>query len=228
MLAGGNLDGEDQDELTEVVELVTTDSTPSFGQLPSARPGALGAMFGNDPILCGGGDANDGAALDSCISFKNSQWSQSYSMNQKRSEAAGVQINSTTFWILGGMTDSDVTDSTEFIIQGQHNGVPGPKLPYILRFMCVVKRSEEEIWIIGGGSGAIRNDVWIYNPQNGFARNRGPSLNTKRRYHSCSTMRNGEKTLIVVAGGDDGHNDLKSVEIFDPSGYSWHSGNKFP
>ena len=66
---------------TEVVELIKTDSTPSFGQLPVERIDAVGTMFGDAPILCGG---YYNSALDSCISFQNSQWIQSYSMNSKR------------------------------------------------------------------------------------------------------------------------------------------------
>ena len=124
MIVGGQVNG-GQNELTEVVELTKTNSTPSFGQLPSARIGAVGAMIGNVPILCGGHD------LDSCISFKNSQWRPSHEMIEKRKHAAGVQINSSTFWMLGGQYDFDTyTASTEFIIQGQPNGILGPELPY--------------------------------------------------------------------------------------------------
>ena len=53
LIAGGQVGG-GQHELTEVVELVKTNSTPSFGNLPSQRYVAVGAMFGNAPILCGG------------------------------------------------------------------------------------------------------------------------------------------------------------------------------
>merc|ERR1711974_455249 len=126
---------------TEVVELVKTDSTPSFGQLPSERKWAVGAMFGNAPLLCGGEThLAPPTIFDTCISYQDSQWSQSYYMIQKRVGVASVQVNSSTFWILGGYDDS-----TEFIIQGQTNGVPGPKLPYDLVAMCVVKLSENEI-----------------------------------------------------------------------------------
>ena len=89
MIAGGLVDGT-PDEMTEVVELVKTNSTPSFGQLPSTRAHAVGAMFGNAPIICGGWDGS--SKLDSCISFQNSLWSQSHSMTEKRKAAAGVQI----------------------------------------------------------------------------------------------------------------------------------------
>ena len=148
-------------------------------------------------------------------------------MNEKRESAAGVQINSTTFWILGGESAYPVTHaSTEFIIQGQTNGVPGPNLLAGISWMCGVKRSEQEIFIIGGGISGINggvNFVWIYDPQNGFARNQGPSLNTGRGDHSCSTMRDGETTFIIVAGGYNG-TLLDSVEIYDPTDNTWHSG----
>ena len=235
MIAGGSSYYDDPVEMTEVIELVKTNSTPSFGQLPSRRFSAVGAMFGNAPILCGGWGGDMLSCYDSCISFLNSQWSQSHSMKQKRSYPVGVQINSTTFWILGGYYRSgsnDVNhDSTEFIIEGQTNAVSGPKLPLALSKMCVVKLSDEEIFVIGGWDGNIeRNEVWIYNPQNGFARNQGPSLKNRRNAHACSTMRDGEKTFIIVAGGWNGaaRMEMDSVEIYNPTDNAWNSGKTFP
>ena len=214
-------------ELTEVVELVQTNSTPSFGQLPSYRYGVVGAMLGNAPILCAGSDK------DSCIVYhQESNWSQSQTLSSIRRFAAGVKVSSTTFWILGGEDFYSILDSTEFIIQGQTNGVPGPKLPYGLYHMCAVKRSENEIFVIGGDiagdSSNDSNEVWIYDPQNGFARTQGPSLTTARYAHSCSTMKDGKKTLIITAGGYSDSGRLDSVEIYDPTDNTWHSGkNKF-
>ena len=150
-------------------------------------------------------------------------------MTEKRRYAAGVKINSTIFWILGGKYLYNywhTLDSTEFIIQGQTIGVAGPKLPYKLAYMCAVKFSAQEIFVIGGQDDYnFRNEVWIYNPQNGFAINQGPSLNTGRNSHSCSTMRDGNKTLIIVAGGSNKAGEyLDSVEIFDPTDNAWNSG----
>ena len=209
---------------TEVVDLANTDSTLSFGKLPFRRYGAVGAMFGNAPMLCGGGSVDRIIFYDSCISFQNSQWNLSHSMMEKRQNAAGVQINSNTFWILGGSsTTFNLLDSTEFIVQGQSKGVPGPKLPYGLQKSCVVKLSEYEIFVIGGGS-PFKKEVWIYNPQNDFSRKEGPSLTTAREEHCCSTMRDGENTFIIVAGGKGPMDNLISVEIYDPTDLKWHSG----
>ena len=129
-----------------------------FGQLPSARVGAVGAMFGNAPIICCGYDGfGSPSYLDTCIYYQESRWSQSHSMIHKRMHAAGVQINSTTFWILGGQNiqnQLEISDTTEFIIQDQTNGIPGPKLPYKLTGLCSVKLSETEIFVIGGWDGS--------------------------------------------------------------------------
>ena len=173
---------------------------------------------------------NDKAApyYDSCLSFHNSQWSQSHSMMFPRFYPAGVQLDSTTFWILGGkFSDQGFLDSTEFITQGRTNGLPGPKLPYALENFCGVKLSKDQIFVIGGRDQSYnhRNEVWIYDPQNEFSRSQGPSLTTGRRDHSCSTMRDGGKTLIIVAGGTTtNENVLNSVEIYDPTYKTWHSG----
>ena len=222
LLAGGSVGGV-VDEMTEVIDLVETDSTPSFGQLPSKRKGAVGTMLGNAPLLCGGYNR------DTCISYHqdSKRWIQSQTMVSKRDNAAGVKINSTSFWILGGDDGSSNMDSTEFIIQGQTNGIPGPKLPYGMSSMCAIKISENEIFVIGGfdGNYDYRNEVWIYDPQNGFARTQGPSLILARCYHSCSTMNDGNKTLIVVAGGYVYNGGLlDSVEIYNPTDNTWHSG----
>ena len=218
--------------------LVKTNSTPFFGELPSERYYTFGTMLGNAPILCGG--YNTSSYLDTCISYnQDSEWTQSNSMVEARKSAAGVKVNSTTLWILGGNNGTShgndrlalPLDSTEFIIQGQTKGVPGPKLPYVLCCMCAIKRSENEIFVIGGLDATLtRNVVWIYDPQNGFARTQGPSLTQERHQHSCSTMNDGKETLIVVAGGYafEPTGILDSVEIYDPTDNTWHSGrNKF-
>ena len=55
-------------------------------------------------------------------------------------------------------------------------------LPYKLSNFCAVKLSENEIFVVGGASSSDvpRNEVWIFDPQNGYARKQGPSLNNKR------------------------------------------------
>ena len=231
LILGGGVDGSDYDtdETPEVVELLKTDSTPSFGKLPYPRWGSVGAMMADAPILCGGNGFDDEGFLtwDTCIHYQNSKWSLSHTMNEKRRSTAGVKINSTVFWILGGTGESydNLLNSTEFIIQDQTKGVPGPILPYELEGTCAVKLSEKEIFVIGGADqSSYRKEVWIYDPQNDFSRSQGPSLNVGRSDHGCSTMKDGDKNVIVVVGGVGRDGELESVEIYDPIDKTWHEG----
>ena len=123
---------------------------------------------------------------------------------------------------------NEFLNSTEFIIEGQKYGEPGPNLPYAVNCMCAVKLSAEEIFLIGGTgkTGISRNEVLIFNPQKGFEIKSGPTLNTARCCHSCSTMRDDGKTVIVVAGGNNKTEYLDSVEIYDPTDNTWFSGKE--
>ena len=60
----------------------------------------------------------------------------------------------------------DSASSTKFIIDGKKDGTLGPKLPYGLNKHCVVKLSDNAVFVIGGqdDQARVRNEVWTYNP----------------------------------------------------------------
>ena len=230
MIVGGN------GVVTEVFQFIESNSTPNYGELPKQRYNAVGAILGDVPVLCGGNCQTGGGNCvdyDDCITFANSTWDTSHLLTEHRRYSASVQINYTVFWILGGGGDTSYLNSTEFIIQGKTNGIPGPELPYNMSKMCAAKLSEKEIFVIGGVNTehGSSTDVWIYNPQKDFERKQGPSLNQNRHQHSCSILRDGEKTQIIVAGGEGRIGSdilsLNSVEIYDPIDNAWHYGNFF-
>ena len=220
---------------TEVFHYIESNTISNYGELTKHRYDAVGAIFGDVPVLCGGNyPINDSYEdYNDCITFENSKWNSSYLLTENRTQSAGVQLNDTSFWILGGWGNSLYLSSTEFIIQGKTNAIPGPKLPYKMNQMCAVKLSEKEIFLIGGlnTEHGESDEVWIYNPQKDFERKQGPSLNQNRYNHVCSILRDGEKTQIVVAGGygSIGLNmvGLNSVEIYDPIDNAWRYGNCF-
>ena len=148
-------------------------------------------------------------------------------MTTKRAGASSIQLNSTTLWFVGGKNDGGGLDSSEFVGLDSTVGKPGPKLPYPLYTSCAVKYSADKIYIISGYDGSsYLNKVLIYNPNNGFTYIEGPTLNTKRRFHACALMSNGQQSKIVVAGGFNGNDGLSSVEILDPTTNKWISGKK--
>ena len=209
---------------TEVIDVSSSSSSSPFGDIPSARSDAVGGLHGSTPILCGGFPYED-----SCISFKNSQWTKTHQITTKRGYAASVQLNSTTMWILGGWKAyNNRLDSTEFLRADSSVGIPGPKLPIAMHKFCVLKYSDHQVFIIGGmeqNRTETLNKVYIYNPMDGFSHIEGPSLKNKRRLHACAVMSNGQQSKIVVAGGIDG-NYLSSVEILDPNVNKWIAGKE--
>ena len=218
LIAGG------RDLETEIIN-VSAKSRKAFGDLPSKKEKAVGGLLGSAPILCGG----DGSGFhDSCFSKKSSSWSQTHTMNTKRSWAAGAQLNDSTLWVIGGSNREGRLDSSEFIVKGQSHGIPGKKLPYPIESHCVVKVSEDKVFVIGGYSSYYTDKVTIFNPLNDFNHIKGPSLLTARKSQACGVMSNGQQIKIVAAGGYNGNygGGLTSVEIFDTTFNKWISGNK--
>ena len=205
---------------TEVIDVSSSSSSSPSLHIPSKRSDAVGGLLGSTPIFCGGRTPYE----DSCISFKNSQWTKTHEMTTIRGHAASVQLNSTTLWILGGRKNyDDFLDSTEFLRADSSVGIPGPKLPIAMHKFCVLKYSDHQVFIIGGEGTETLNKVYIYNPMDGFTRIEGPSLKNKRRLHACAVMSNGQQSKIVVAGGVY-NGGLSSVEIFDPTVNNWIPG----
>ena len=213
---------------TEIIDVQSnSDVTSSFGEIPSLRRRAVGGLIGSTPIICGGYDSNYNRE-ESCFTYNQSQWTKTHTMTTKRSYASSVQLNSTTLWIVGGYNWGGYLDSSEFVGLDSTVGKPGPKLPYPLGLSCAVKYSAEKVYIIGGRTGlSSLNKVLIFNPTNGFTHIEGPSLISKRNNHACALMSNGQQSKIVIAAGyNDNGNQLRSVEILDPTTNQWISGKK--
>ena len=204
---------------------------PSFGEIPSMRESTVGGLLGTTPIICGGFDDRE-IDQDSCFTYnqQSTQWTKTHTMTTKRYSAGSVQLNATTLWIVGGGNEDDWTlASSEFVGVDSSIGKPGPLLPDPLAYSCVVKYSENEVFVIGGSQLRylnVTNKVLIFNPMNGFTHFEGPSLITKRSSHSCGLMSNGQQSKIVVAGGisEHGRGALSSVEIYDSTTNNWISG----
>ena len=188
------------------------------------RIGSVGAILQGQPIICGGYKSPN--FCQDC--FIIGQPSIKMNMLNKRTSASSVVLNQNTLWIVGGRDgEFDHLCSTEYVKLGQLP-VQGPELPFKISSHCMVKYSDNAIYIIGGiQNGIISNKTWIVDPSNGFKMTLGPSLNTQRHGHSCGKMIANGKIILVVAGGSDvsSLNYLKSVEILDPSsGQGWISG----
>ena len=196
------------------------------------RRDSVGGLINETPILCGGHDANFDVVYDSCIVLGQNK--KSIKMNKARSYAASVVLNETTLWIIGGWRfDSSVLSSTELITLDSATSVNGPALPNALVASCAVKYNDTHIYLTGGFVDSdYTNKVWIHSTildAGSSSWTEGPMMNTKRGYHGCTVLNHGQKSWIVVAGGNSeiGFNlspVIKSVEILDPNKNKWIQG----
>ena len=205
----------------EVLDFENSTFVPEFGKLPSAHPRSVGGLISDTMIICG-----KRPATESCQTFKDQKWTETHTMTSKRDWHASVQLDSERIWILGGNDGNSNLDTTEFIQLDRTVGTPGPKLPYAMLNMCVVKVAEDKIFVIGGDNGDKKTEfVWIFNPQDEFSYIEGPPLQYARFVHSCGLMKDENHSYVVVAGG---HNKgrLDSVEILNLTTFEWSVGNR--
>ena len=212
MIVGGTVSGYDGILETEIFDIQSNiNVTSSFGDIQSGRRDAVGGLIGTTPILCGGykfpveyadeypdeyPDDPDDLVYDSCLTLKDSKWTQTHQMTTKRANAASVQINSSTLWILGGHSgdnNNKALSTSEFVRFDSTVGIPGPPLPYGVKEFCAVKYSTDKIFVIGGygysstgrWSNGVLKKVLIFNPNN-FNYTEGPNLITPRYGHTCA------------------------------------------
>ena len=76
---------------TEVIDVSSSSSSSPFGDIPSRRRYSVGGILISTPILCGGGGFPF-PDEDSCISFKNSQWTKTHEMTTKRVKCSKCTI----------------------------------------------------------------------------------------------------------------------------------------
>jgi hypothetical protein len=88
-------------------------------------------------------------------------------------------------------------------------------------------------YLIGGTQQGVRSSSNSYllntaaNSQEWF---KGPALNYGRAYHKCARIRkdSSSRFSIIVVGGNNGTDDMKSVEILDEGENQWRNGPDLP
>ena len=129
-----------------------------------------------------------------------------------------------------GGSNGSALKTTEFVYASGKTTF-GPTLDFTIKDHCMVKLSDNKIFIIGGEqNGDVSNQVWIVDPTKNFEMHRGQPLRKGRRFFSCATFDDAGKTKIIVAGGGSpSENSGDSVKILNPSlpNSEWTDGNKF-
>ena len=115
------------------------DDCQSTSDVPEEMVGSFGAFVNGKPIICGGWK------VDKCYTFDQveNRWINRLSLDRPRQNAASVQLDDGTWYIMGGRdntADSVNLDTTLILKDGVFQ--LGPRLPYATNNPCVAKVSQ--------------------------------------------------------------------------------------
>jgi hypothetical protein len=178
-------------------------------------------------------DFKDGHTIDDCLAITDNATKATVKLAQARTNAASVVVNSTSLWLSGGyLNNIGKTRTTEFV---ELNGTrPGPDLPLVLSFHCLVSLNETIILLIGGKSNEATISATFYYNIDFETWTEGPPLITARFSHSCalfkSPLHNHNDTVIVTGGYiidiNDENIEQSSTEFLNLDSNLWTSGNQ--
>ena len=224
--------------ISEVIDMDNTNYECSPLHSMSTRSNAIGSLLSNQPLVCGGlkNHSDPSQVFQDCSNIANSE--KNIQMIEKRYSMAGVKLNETTIWIVGGLDNRGVPlKSTEFINAENMKSTKGPDLPFAISHHCMI-RHNGSIYIIGGEKNRDMSEkTWIINGNNSWdweGPQEGPQewadILEPRKAHSCEKMilRNGTVIFVIAGGiGKDRNNKemkLKTTEIKSEENKKWTAG----
>lgn len=170
----------------------------------------FGCCVYNNTIYAFGGF--NGVLLDTIEKYDGSSWIQlgTTNLTTVRSRTSAV-VYGNNIYILGGITNSGVTNTVDIYNAATDTIATGPIMPYSVQFHASVVYNGD-IYVIGGNSGTITSSVIKYD---GTSWTSVAPLNIPRYGHTAVVI-NG---AIYVFGGNSGTNTLNIIEKYD--GINW-------
>ena len=106
-----------------------------------------------------------------------------FELLQDRTCGSCVLLDSNKLWMTGGCYNR--TSTTEIISYNQNSDTmitnPGPNLPFLIDYHCMIKKNSKTIFIIGGIVNFQESSkTWIVDISNLSELKPGPSLNIPR------------------------------------------------
>ena len=197
---------------SEVIDLGQSGNKqcPDWPNFPSIVEGATGSLISGKPTICGGSYPY----TDICFVILNSESQFLTNMKTTREFAASSQQED-YLWISGGYDGDNFLSSTEKI-HSDGRAIPGPEMPLPLRLHAMVKINENLTLIIGGRSpgNSASKRTFYYNHKTSEWSD-GPELKVGRRYLAAGIVTDDvtKEEFVVVSGGYDGSNSLKSTVV---------------
>jgi hypothetical protein len=187
---------------------------------------AVGGLLNQgDPLVCGGRDPYTN------VCYVVNKPGQSSEMLEERAWSASLTLNSTHIWITGGYMETcrrshGDLQTSEFVSIGQPS-VKGPDLPYAVYGHCLVGVNSSTALLCGGVNNGQYFNECHYMDLEDHSWSQGPSMMTKRSWHSCGIFKSAAhqgRNIVIAAGGYNGAYYLDSVEYLDPTTNTWKEG----
>ena len=218
ILVGG---GSDASGATAKVEIFNTDgSWSSAPPMLSPRTHQACAALQDGQVLVAGGTTTGGGVTNSAEIFDPvaNAWSQLSPMSEARAGATTSLLQDGRVLLAGGQTTAGPSNGMEIFDPSSQTFNFAGTMSASRQDAATVLLQDGRVLIVGGsGVDANGNPVTlgssdIYDPGTGSV-SPGPTLVTARSKHSATMQLDGK---VAVIGGNDGSNDLASIEVYDP------------
>jgi hypothetical protein len=205
---------------SEVIDLEDASNIcQNLEDYPIQVAGAVGGFLNQgDPLVCGGYPYTN-------VCHVVNQPGQSSEMLEEREFSASLTLNSSHLWVTGGYNGNVRLQTSEFVSIGQA-AVQGPDLPYAVAGHCLVGVNSSTALLCGGWNGQDYNECHYMDLED-HSWSQGPSMMTKRSFHSCGIFKSAAhqgRNIVIAAGGSNTAN-LDSVEFLDLTTNTWNAGN---
>jgi len=207
---------------TPKIDIFNTDGTwSSAPPMLSPRAHQVCASLQSGQVLVAGGITTGGGATNSAEIFDPAAnaWSELPAMTEARTNATASTLQDGRVLIAGGESSGGPSNSIEIFDPNSQTFSFGGTMSASRQNAAATVLQDGRVLIIGGsgldanGNVTVLGSSDIYDPSNSTILP-GPTLATARSKHSATTQLDGK---VVVIGGNNGSNDLGSIEVFDPS-----------
>ncbi|HJS98061.1 MAG TPA: kelch repeat-containing protein, partial [Terriglobales bacterium] len=218
ILIGG---GSDASGATAKVDIFNTDGSWSAAPaMLSPRTHQACAALQDGQVLVAGGITTGGGVTNSAELFDLSanSWSQLPAMSEARAGATSSVLQDGRVLLAGGQSTTGPSNSLEIFDPNTQTFNFAGTMSASRQDAAAVLLQDGRVLIVGGsgvdanGNPVILGSSDIYDPGTGSV-SPGPALVTARSKHSATMQLDGK---VAVIGGNDGSNDLASIEVYDP------------
>ena len=184
---------------TEVVDVTSGKTCADLVDFPFSNDGAVGAIFHETPVVCGGRYSL--TYYRTCYKFSNAGWYQFTSMKENRHLAAGI-MHQNKFHVFGGTNGPRLQTSELISVYGVVEY--GPELPEAV-YLHAITSINSTVSILSGGSTSVTSKsplTWYFNHETNVFSS-GPSLLVGRSGHGSATCvdKVSKAKIPMVAGG---------------------------